>query len=273
MKSIISFFFLLFISVLANSQCIEVGNIPFEVGEKLTYKVRYSFGLDFDAGSVSFMVDTMKRKNKIFYKFISTGRSNEKYDWIFKVRDRYEVITFQKSLRPIYFHRKTEEGGYQVDNKYRFSYKDDKVYMTISHSDTLPYKDTISPIGCFRDALSSSFYLRGLDIEKLSPGTVIKLPMILDGKKYRLKIKYLGKEKIALSDTLDISSYKFVSETIKGSIFRGDSEGLFVWISADKNKVPVKIVAYILVGRVEVFLTDYKNLKNKPVSFHFHDKK
>jgi hypothetical protein len=253
------------------SQCIKINDIPFKAGEKLTYTVRYAFGLNFDAGEVTFNVDTLKKGKTIFFHFYSTGRSYPSYDKIYEVRDRYDVLTFAQDLRPIYYHRHTSEGGYGVNNIYHFSYKDDKIYMTISHSDSIPYKDTISHIKCVRDALSSAYYLRGLDIKKMKKGHKITIDMLLDGKVYPITITYLGQEKIVMSDTLHIKTYKSVSETIKSSIFRG-GEGLYVWVSEDKNKLPVKILAYILVGKVVVFLNDFKGLKYPADSFLYHVK-
>ena len=273
MKSIISFIFILLLSGSGAlmSQCLKVGDIPFKAGEKLTYTVRYTLGINFDAGEVVFNVDTLVKKGKTFFHFYSTGRSYPNYDWIFNVRDRYDVITYEKTIRPIYYHRQTDEGGYKVNNIYKFSYGKDKIYMSISHSDSIPYKDTISHIKCLRDALSSAYYLRGLDMNKMKKGQKIDMDMVLDGKIFNIGITYLGKEKVKMADTLEINTHKFVTTTIKGSIFRG-GDGLYVWISDDKNKIPVKIEAYILVGKVTVYLIDYKGLKYPTDSFLYYDK-
>lgn len=273
MKSIISLIISFFFAYNLLAQCLKVGELPFKPGEKLTYTVQYNLGIVwFDAGEVVFRVDTINKKGKRFFHFISTGRSYKSYDWIFKVRDRYEVITFEKSLRPLFFHRKTDEGGYQVDNTYRFSYKNDKIYMRVSHSDSIPYKDTISPVKCLRDALSSAYFLRGVEVRTLRIGQKINLDMVLDGKKFDIYVKYLGKDLIKLNDTLKVQTLKFTTSTIEGSIFRG-GENVYVWITDDKNKIPVKIEAYILVGKVIVYLRDYKGLKYPPQSFIYEIKR
>ena len=144
--------------------------------------------------------------------------------------------------------------------------------MSVSHSDSLPYKDTLSPIGCLRDALSSSYYLRGIDMSKLKIGRKINLDMVLDGKKFNIYVKYLGKETVKLNDTVKVKTLKFTTSTIEGSIFRG-GENVYVWITDDKNKMPVKIEAYILVGKVIVYLIDYKGLKYPTQSFIYETKR
>ena len=259
---------LLFLNIVAKSQCLKVKDIPFKEGEKLVYTVKYNLGfLWFDAGEVIFLVDTIKnKKGKKFFHFVSTGRSYKSYDWIFKVRDKYEVITFEKNLRPIYFHRKTSEGGYNVENIFRFDYKNDKIYMKISHSDTLPYKDTINKIECLRDALSSAYLLRSLGLSNLEKGMKINLDMLLDGKKFNIYVKFIGKEVIEINDSTKVKTLKFTTKTIESSIFRS-GENLFVWVTDDKNKIPIRVEAYILVGKVIVDLVSYEGLKYSTKSF------
>jgi hypothetical protein len=47
---------------------------------------------------------------------------------------------------------------------------------------------------------------------------------------------------------------------VEGTIFKG-GEDLTVWVTADKNKIPVMAEAKILVGSVKAYLTSYEGLK------------
>jgi hypothetical protein len=75
-------------------------------------------------------------------------------------------------------------------------------------------------------------------------------------------IRYLGKEKL----TTKYGTYntiKFRPLLIEGTIFKG-GEKMEVWVTDDLNKLPIYIVTPILVGSIKVYLTESKNLRNKP---------
>ncbi len=276
MKSSIKFIiiYLLFSHYVAFSQCYKPETQPFKTGEKLKYTVQYNLNfIWFNAGEVIFRVDTITNKKGIrFYHFISTGRSLPSYDWIFKVRDKYEAITFYSSLKPIFFVRNTSEGSTKIINKYHFKYKQKKIYAQIHHFDSIPYNKTLTIKNCPYDALSSAYLLRSINLTKFGKNKKITLNMVIDGKIFPITIKYLKKETIKINDTTLVKSLKFSTPTIKGSIFSGKDD-IYVWISDDKNKIPIKIEASILVGKVVVFLNKYQNLKYKPEAFTYNAKK
>ena len=48
-----------------------------------------------------------------------------------------------------------------------------------------------------------------------------------------------------------------------GRVFKED-EDMTVWVSDDKNRIPIRVQANILVGSIKMDLTDYENLNNEP---------
>jgi hypothetical protein len=66
-------------------------NNAYSTGEKIRYTIYYNvLGLYVNAGSADFTIQSTNWNEEDAYKFTATGRSNGKYDWIFKVRDKYE---------------------------------------------------------------------------------------------------------------------------------------------------------------------------------------
>ena len=189
---------ILFVLIVFQSFGQEVKDkFPFKNGEKIDYDVRYSIGFFwFTAGFVTFNVDSINYLGKPAYHFVSVGSSYPGYDWIFKVRDRYESITTTDDFKSLYYTRKTFEGGYQVDNTYTFDYDDNIINTRVNNSKieekkgTLPWKNQI------RDVLASAYYLRSINFTGLTPGTKIPLNTILDGEYFPLYVRYLGKIKI-----------------------------------------------------------------------------
>jgi len=236
----------------------EVKNTyPFRSGEKIDYDVRYSIGFFwFTAGFVTFNVDSLEYKNQSAYHFVSVGSSYPGYDWIFKVRDRYESIVTYNNLRSLYFTRKTFEGGYVVDNTYVFDYDKKQINYRINNSNIEEKSGTMDWEHQIRDVLASAYYLRALDMKNLVPGAKIPLNTILDAEYFPLYVRYLGKIKIENLDGKIYDCLKFSAKVVGGSIFK-EGENLQVWVTNDKRKIPIKIQAEILVGQVKVYMTDY----------------
>ena len=74
-------------------------NTSFMIGEKITYTIFYNvIGLYVNAGTAQFTVTPTKWEGDAAFAFTATGYSNRSYDWIFKVRDKYESIVDSKTL-------------------------------------------------------------------------------------------------------------------------------------------------------------------------------
>ena len=67
-------------------------------------------------------VTTEKLNNKPVYHIVGTGVTNSKYDWIFKVRDRYETFIDTSNLLPYKFIRNVDEGGYKKYENISFNH-------------------------------------------------------------------------------------------------------------------------------------------------------
>ena len=73
------------------SQQSIVQNKSFDFGESLTYKIQYNWtAVWVSAGEVEFRVDSSSIHNRTCYKFSGLGKTYKRYDWFYKVRDRYE---------------------------------------------------------------------------------------------------------------------------------------------------------------------------------------
>jgi hypothetical protein len=54
---------------------------------------------------------------------VGIGSSNPSYDWIFKVRDRYESYIDTATLQPYKFIRNVDEGGYKTYENVIFNHQ------------------------------------------------------------------------------------------------------------------------------------------------------
>lgn len=262
MKKIIILFFFILLANIVNSQCFTT-NTTFLAGEKISYKVAYNWGFIWvDAGKVIFEVDSLEKNGKTFYHFISSGRSLTRYDWIFKVRDSFESFVDVVGIKPFKFVRCTYENAYQVHNKYLFDHSKDKIYTFTENSNKKYQIDTLGLDECTFDVLSAIYYTRNIDFSHYSFGDTIPVSMIIDNEIYNLYIRYINKEVVENIDGKLYNCIKFKAMLVEGTIFN-KGEDLIVWVTDDKNKIPIITEAKILVGSVKAYLTEAKGLRYK----------
>jgi hypothetical protein len=242
------------------SEC-AINYIPFKNKEKVTYQIYYNWtAVWVKAGEVFFKVNDTVFINKPAFHFYSYGSTYPKYDWIFKVRDTYEAYSDKKTLKPYRFKRKVNEGSTYIYNDYLFNYKKQVVYTFSVYGDEPLKKDTVPFTPCSFDVLSMVYYARCIDYSKYKAGDTIPISMFLDENLYHTYIRYLGKEVIKAKDGIKYRTIKFKPLLIEGTIFKG-GEGMTVWVTDDKNKIPVLIETPILVGNIKAYLINTENLK------------
>jgi hypothetical protein len=114
-------------------------NKAFKHGEKVIFHVYYTVaGLWVHAGNVSFTATLSMLNNKPAYHVVADGSTLSSYDWIYRVRDRYETYIDTATLLPQKFIRNVDEGGYKIYENVTF-YHDKKrplltkVYLQYPH--------------------------------------------------------------------------------------------------------------------------------------------
>jgi len=220
-------------------------------GENLEYKAYFHWGfLWIYAGDVRFTAELKASLSTTIYHFVSEGNSLQKFDWLYKVRDRYEVSTDSVYLKPIEFLRDTKEGGIRIKNSYRFDRKNARIYIQSQGQENgIIKQDTLALEGNVRDVLSAIYYCRLLPFSTHQNGDQFPLRMIVNCKIYTLSIKYLGKEAIRLHNQKEYSCFKISIQLPPGTLFKGGKD-LSVWLSADANRIPLLVDSKILFGSI-----------------------
>ena len=240
-----------FIRLNAGNDFCGVNNFSFKHSELITFKIFYNvIGLYVDAGTASFRVENAQLNNKPVFHITGLGTSNPSYDWIFRVRDRYETYIDTTTLKPYKFIRHVEEGKYRKDEVVNF-YHDEK--KAVSTKGSFPIGD------CMQDVLSSIYYARNIDFTSYKVGEKIPFSMFLDDEVHNIYIRYLGKE-VVKTKYGKFNAIKFKPMLISGTIFSG-GELMTVWVSDDNNRIPLRIESPITVGSIKVDMMGYRNLR------------
>jgi len=242
---------LLTIRLTAIDEFCGIRNSAFQNGESITFKVFYNvLGLYVDAGTAVFTAGIEQMNSKPVYHLVGTGNSNSSYDFIFKVRDRYESYIDTASLKPYKFIRNIDEGGYKKYENITFNHTAGTAIST---------QGVVKIPPCVQDVISTMYYARNIDFNKYKPEDKIPFSMFIDNEVYDLYIRYLGKEVIKTRYG-KFNAHKFKPLLIKGTIFEG-GEKMTVWVSDDGNHIPLRIESPISVGSVKVDMMSYKNLR------------
>ncbi len=221
----------------------------FKRGEMLKYRMHYGW---IDAGWVSIEVKNEAREvggRKTFH-FVGIGESQGAFDFFFKIRDRYESYVDEETLAPWIFVRRVNEGGFIINQDYIFDQYKKKV-------DTGNNNVYDIPDYC-QDMTSAFYYARCLNYDNAKEGDVFTINSFVDKEVFPIKIRYVGRETID-SDVGKIKCIKFHPILQKGRIFKHE-EDLNAWISDDKNHIPIRAQAKILVGSIKMDLMSYENL-------------
>jgi len=235
----------------AQSNFCSIKNSTTQDGEEITYTIFYSFaGAYVNAGSTTFTNKLEKFNGRTVYHVTGLGGSNTKYDWIYKVRDRYESYIDTQTMQPLKFMRDVQEGSTK---------KNETVSFNQSNNTAVTATGTYKIPNCVQDVLSTIYYARNIDFEKYKKGDKIPFQMFLENQVYDLYIRYLGKEDVKTKYG-KFNAIKFKVLLIPGTIFKG-GEDMVVWVSDDQNHIPVRIESQILIGSIKVDMTSYKNLR------------
>ncbi|MBL4625184.1 MAG: DUF3108 domain-containing protein, partial [Flavobacteriales bacterium] len=141
----------------------ELSSKPFQDGELLEYNVSYDWGfITLNAGEVIFEVNEEEKFDKPVYHLQGTGRTYENYDWMYKVRNRYDTWVDTTDLSPNLFSREADEGGSKYSNYYTFDRQVDSIYTKSTIEEKVVY-DTLAYEDCLFDVLSLVYYCRTIN--------------------------------------------------------------------------------------------------------------
>jgi len=252
-----SLLILLFFGILLSPKVqAQVVNKAFSPGEKLTYKVYYNL-FRLQAGTATFEIkETLKKVNgRDCYNIVGTGKTTDACDMFFMVRDHYESYVDAELLMPWRFVRVVNEGGFKFDDFVRF----DPLKKTAISKKSKDIKQEMPEV--FHDVLSALYYFRTFDWAKAEINQVFEVDIFLDDQIYKGGVKYLGKETVK-TDLGKVKCLKLQPNVISGNVFK-DNAKMFLWVTDDENRIPIRIESDIVVGSVKADLIGFENLRNE----------
>lgn len=231
---------------------------PDSTDETLDYKVIYRWGLvNKQAGRATFMLHNKLGGQSRAEMY---ARTEPWADHIYSVRDTL-ISTFTTSTRlPVCYRRIAHEGGRFANDcvEFKISGKTTTAHCTRirkgKKDKTATVTETdLSADGAAVDLLSSFYYLRALDFDKMKKGTVKTINIFSGKRKEILTITYDGITEIK-HDGKRCQTHK-VTFTFTSGQGKTTSHPIRAWLSTTGRRIPLKLEGELSIGKVQCIYT------------------
>ncbi|RAU83810.1 DUF3108 domain-containing protein [Pontibacter arcticus] len=237
----------------------SVPNESFSNGEVLKYKVHY--GLITAAEAV---IDTSPElhyvNGRACYRATVNGKTTSSFDLFIRIRDTWQSYIDTAAILPQRSYRNIQEGSYRKRETVDFDHYKNTAFVAYKKkkeekSGSYKTADNV------QDIVSGIYYLRTLNFDKMKAGEKVNVRGFFDEENFDMEVTFKGRETVS-TKAGNIRALKLVPTMPDNKMFKGEN-AITLYLSDDKNKIPVLIQAEMLVGSVKVNLYEYKNLKHK----------
>ncbi|RYU86931.1 DUF3108 domain-containing protein [Mucilaginibacter terrigena] len=227
----------------------KTNEVAFQAGEQITYKLKYGI---FTAAEAVIKVENspVKFNNHPALHIFADAKTAGTFNLLFKVRNKYETFIDPHTLMPYYYSEQRQEGSYKHSDKVTFDH--DNGVITADKG-KFPFKGNVF------DFLSAYYFARNIDVSKLKTGDKLNMRYFLEDGIHTMTITFIGREQVKCG-LGTFNCLKFNPTIIPGRIFRKNSK-LYLWITDDKNRIPVKAHVELVVGSLVMDLTQASGLK------------
>ena len=228
-------------------------------GEVIRYTVHY--GLINGGEATVETANGLERVNdRPCYKATVSGRTTGSFDFFLRIRDQWRAYIDTTSILPLRAQRDIAEKNYRKKETVEFDHLH-HVADVQDHDREKPKRTTVKVAQNSLELVSGFYYLRTINFERMRVGEVLKMPGYFDGENFVLEVTYKGRE-IVETKAGNIRTFKLVPKMPNNKLFRGEN-AISVYLSDDRNKIPVLFQAEMFVGTVKVDMVKYQGLKAK----------
>ena len=236
----------------------SVPQSSFGRGETIRYTVHY--GLINGGEATVETGGSLERFNgRPCYKASVSGKTTGSFDFFLRIRDQWKALIDTTSILPLRAQREIAEKNYRKRETVDFDHLHDMAEVTDhTHENT---RNSVKVANNTLELVSGFYYLRTLNFDRMKVGDVVRVPGYFDGDNFMLDIVYKGRE-IVETKAGDVRAFKLVPRMPNNKLFRGEN-AISVYLSDDRNKIPVLFQAEMFVGTVKVDMVRYQGLRWK----------
>ncbi len=230
----------------------ELPRGPFGIGEELTFQIEYEF---VPAGKATLKIEKgLDIDGRSTINFISTARTNDFFDGLFKVRDLNSSQVDELSLASLSFHQNIREGRYRVIRNMAVDYKTGKYRFEKQYKGKYKTKEGVvdRPV---LDVLGAFFFIRSLP---LVPGTDIYFEIFNDDGVFSARVAIHPKTQKIRVPAGEFECLKVTPYISGDAIFKSRGGQMTIYLTNDERKVPVLLSSDVFIGSFDAELVTYK---------------
>jgi len=248
------------LGLFADGQALKMHNsTPINDGEVLEFRLSYGW---FTVGRAKWTTNVVDYEGDECYKARVTAKSSGLLGVFAKVDDEWGEYARTDDFMPKMAWRDLEEGKYILDEKTYFDYDNMKIKYDKTRKGVVKPTKYMDIEQARVGMLGGFMQMRSVDYSQYKVGDVIKVEAFFEGEPYDVEVVLKGKEKFR-SKVGRIMAYKIVPRLPENRLFPG-KDPITMWVSADKNQLPLRADARMSFGTAYVELTGYKNVKFGP---------
>jgi hypothetical protein len=225
----------------------KVNNEAFGVGERLVFDVSY---LNIKAGEAVMsvpMYDSVAGRK--CYRVEFTVNSSPTFSVFYRVEDRYLTFIDIETIAPWKFEQHIREGTYRRDFVAEFDQRKG-VAKTTEGEFVIPQY--------VHDIMSAFYFARTIDFTNFKNGDGVMLQNFYRDKSHDLMVKFWRREE------LEVAAGTFntilVEPLVKeGGLFKSEGR-IYIWLSDDERKIPVRVSTKVVIGSIDTELKSYSGL-------------
>nr|MDK2850539.1 hypothetical protein [Candidatus Cloacimonadota bacterium] len=225
-------------------------------GEKLTFNVKY--------GIISAAEATLEARTSVYQGapvwYLSTNASTHAFfDRFFRVRDRVESWWDKESLLPYKFAKNLQEGRYRQHRVHIYDHARGKTTYQRWSFDESRFKNTEMdmPIDS-QDILSAFYWVRQQD---LVVGESVLVNITADGRNMPTEVVVHRAER--LSTIFGDVDCLVIEPKLQGEAIFKQTGNIYIWITNDDYKIPVKLESKISFGSFTATLVSAEKIPLK----------
>lgn len=249
---------LLVILVVANDR--QVNNEAFKKGERFLFRAMYHsrFTGNVNAGDASLTIkpETVVMDGEPTMKIVGRANTNSFFSMFFRVENEYMSWFHEENLAPVRFTKNIREGRSRRNADVRFLPDPGQVISSDTIIEAPPF---------VQDIISAYYFARTFDMEGVQPGDAFEVSFYHGDEVYVSRILFEGREQITTS-LGTFNTLRFKPEVLEGKVF-SQPYPMTLWVSDDKNKIPIRAESGLVVGRARLDLVQFGGLKNMITSF------
>ena len=244
------------------AQC-KIQNDYFDAGEEMTYDLYAKLGpFHTKAGFSTLKTSAEKYASQDVYKVSLIAASTGTVRKLFSLNDTLTSY-MTKNVVPLAFIKDAHEGSDETHEIMTYKYNnsnDIDINVKRTKNGTARFDENVKATTCIYDMMSVVMYARTLDYSSMKKGDEVSVEFMSGRNKVKMIIEHDGLETMKANDKKNYDCIKLIL-SISDDAFTNKEESMRVYITNDRNRMPVRLDSQLKIGSTRAILTSYKGNK------------